>query len=136
MFGLDLLAIGLCGVSHLLIGGLWYGVLFSGPWMSSLRAHQDHLNRLEQCRWCLLVLLVTCGLVMGTLLAWVLTILGVASCRGGALCGLLVWAGVAIPLGVHDVFFERKTMGYLLMSSGFHGVSLISMGILLTLLQN
>jgi len=123
------LAVALAGVAAMVIGGLWYGLLFAKPWQRAAGVTDEQLKTGAPLAYGLSLLL---ALVMAVVLAPFIAGGGVVF---GLFAGLAVGLGwVAASLGM-IVLFERRPFAYWAVNAGYAVVSYTAMGAIIGALQ-
>ena len=123
------LAVALAGVAAMVIGGLWYGLLFAKPWQRAAGVTDEQLKTGAPLAYGLSLLL---ALVMAVVLAPFIAGGGVVF---GLFAGLAVGLGwVAASLGMITLF-ERRPFGYWAVNAGYAVVSYTAMGAIIGALQ-
>jgi Protein of unknown function (DUF1761) len=123
------LGVVVAGVTAMVIGGLWYALLFAKAWQRAAGVTDEQLTRNAPLAY-----------VGSLLLAFVMAlVLAPFIAHGGVVFGL--FAGVAVGLGwVAASFgmvtlFERRPLRYWLVNAGYAVVSYATMGAILGAFQ-
>lgn len=100
------LAVLVCAIAYWLLGALWYGVLFTRPWMAL-----EHMT-MEQARSVNLVLAYTITFVLnlpiGFVLAHLCTWRNADTAARGAAIGVLLWVGIVGPITFTTSIYEIR----------------------------
>lgn len=123
------LAVLLAGGAAMLIGGLWYGLLFAAPWQRAAGVTDEQLKKGAPLAYGVSLLL---ALVMAVVLAPFIAGGGVVF---GLFAGLAVGLGwVAASLGMITLF-ERRPFAYWAVNAGYAIVAYTAMGAIIGALQ-
>ena len=126
------LAVIVAGLSGFVVGGLWYGPLFSKPWMTANNFTLDDLKRDFSPIKAYGTALV-CSLVAAYALAAVLGS-GIDP-MNGAWIGLLVGLAWVATSFATSYAFERRSNTLLMINAGYHVIEFAVMGAIIGLLQ-
>ena len=103
---LNYLAIVIAAVVAFGVGALWYGVLFSRPWLAAVGKTEAQI-RANATPVPYAVSLVA-NVVMAVILSALMHSLGQATVAGGLALGGLMWLGFAMPtLAVNNAFAQQ-----------------------------
>ena len=123
------LAVVVCAVVYWLLGGLWYGLLFSRPWM----ALENMTEAQAQSMNVALPYLVT--FILNLLIAYVLAQLCLwrnANTAGrGAAIGVLLWIGIVAPITYTTYMYEMRPKELFAINEFYPLVGLCLMGAIL-----
>jgi hypothetical protein len=102
-------------VVAMVIGGLWYGPLFSKSWMGYIGKTQEEL-RAQGGLGYLFALLgsFATAIVMSYVTQWA----GAEGFGEGALVGIVMWAGFLVSTQVTGSVFEGRPYGLIMINSG------------------
>jgi hypothetical protein len=119
-------AVIVCAVVYWLIGGLWYGFLFTKPWMVLEGDAPNHVNPI-------LPYIVT--FVLNLLIAFVLAQVCIwrnanTAARGAAI-GVLLWLGVVGPITLTTAMYEGRPLELFAINEFYPLVGLCLMGAIL-----
>ncbi|MFC3713334.1 DUF1761 domain-containing protein [Sphingoaurantiacus capsulatus] len=126
------LAVLLCGVATLLIGGLWYSpLLFGRAWQRETGLSDDVLASGSMAtRFGLTFLL---GLIAGAVFAMFIgTAMTVAQATAAGAAAGIAW--VAASFGI-NYLFERRSLKLWLINGGYHAVQFTTFGAIIGALQ-
>ena len=121
----NLVAVGLAGVSAFIVGGLWYGVLFAKQWQQLVG-----LSDKEVARGAVRVFggSLVLSLIMALNLAFFIGYQGAAF---GLFAGLAAGIGwVAMAFGV-NYLFERRSIKLYLINAGYNVITFGLMGVII-----
>jgi hypothetical protein len=102
------LAVIVSAVAYWLLGALWYGVLFSRPWMAL-----EHMT-MQQAQSVNLALAYSVTFALNVLIAFVLAHLctwrNANTAARGAAVGVLLWVGIVGPITLTTYTFELRPL--------------------------
>jgi hypothetical protein len=128
----NLLAVLLCGVASLLLGGFWYSpILFAKPWqrlagLSDERAKNGNMAMIFGAAF---VLSLIAAYVFGMFLGQSMPLAGAV---GAGFAAGLCW--VAAAFGI-NYLFERRPLGLWLINGGYHTLQFTFFGLILGLVR-
>jgi hypothetical protein len=128
----NLVAVLVCGVASLLLGGLWYSpVLFGRIWQRSagLSDEQAQSGNMAVIFGLTFLLSVIAAYVFGMFLGKSLPLAGAV---GAGLAAGLCW--VAASFGI-NYLFERRPLSLWLVNGGYHTVQFTAFGLILGLIR-
>jgi hypothetical protein len=119
---LSWLGIAVAAVTAMVIGGLWYGLLFAKPWQRAAGVSDEQLTRNVPLTYVgSLLLAVVMALVLAPFIAG-------GGAAFGAIAGLAVGLGwVAASLGM-IALFERRPVAHWAVNAGYAIVAYTAMG--------
>jgi hypothetical protein len=122
-------AVVVCAVVYWLVGGLWFGFLFSKPWMAL-----EHVTE-EQARSINPVLPYVVSFLLNLLIAYALAQLclwrnATTGARGASL-GILVWIGFVGPITYTTYMYEMRPWQLFAINQFYPLVGLALMGAIL-----
>jgi hypothetical protein len=82
-------------VGGFLLGGLWYGALFTKPWIEAYRFTDEEVEASKSQTPRNFVVYLVCGFVMAAFVGVLVDKLGVAGAIDGVKLGGLLWVGLA-----------------------------------------
>jgi hypothetical protein len=119
-------AVVVCAIVYWLIGGAWYGFIFTKPWMAMEGDAPNHVSPI-------LPYVVT--FVLNLLIAFVLAQVCIwrnANTAGrGAAIGVLLWLGIVGPFALTTAMYEGRPMGLFAINEFYPLVGLCVMGAIL-----
>ena len=122
-------AVVVCAIAYWLIGGLWYGVLFSKPWMALENMTQAQASSMNP------VVPYAITFLLNLLIAFVLAQLCIwrnANNAGrGAAVGTLLWIGIVGPITYTTYMFEMRPKMLFAINEFYPLVGLCIMGAIL-----
>lgn len=123
------LAVVVCAVVYWLIGGLWYGLLFSRPWMAL-----EHISEAQAAAMSP-VLPYIYTFLMNLLIAFVLAQIcawrNANTASRGAAVGTLLWIGIVAPITLTTYVFEMRPKTLFAINEFYPLVGLCVMGAIL-----
>ena len=125
----NFLAVLVAGVIHMVIGFLWYGPLFSKPWMKLVGMTQEQAQG-NPNPTIYLVPFVT-ALIGFYVLALFINAAGMGTLAGGATTGLLAGLGFLAAFSAANYLFSMKPFQLYLIDVGYPVLSLVIAGALL-----
>src|SRR5215469_1647179 len=101
------LAVLVCAVAYWLLGGLWFGLLFTKPWMAL-----EHVTEEQAQASGLTIAPYVISFLLNLLIAYVLSQLclwrnATTAARGAAL-GILLWIGLVGPITGSTYMYEGR----------------------------
>ncbi len=135
-FEINYLAVLVCGIASMVLGYLWYGPLFSVPWMKEMgidRNNQQLMSEMQgKAKWAYPQQFIG-ALIMAYVFAHVLQAFGSDSV-GMALQGALwTWLGFIATVKYGEILWSGKSMKLFFIDSGYHLVQLAIYAIILQL---
>lgn len=129
--GLSWLGALLAGIAFFAVGGVWYGALFSKPWMVAAGVTEEQARESNMAM-----------VFGGTLVLEVIAAVGLAAVIGsdaspgsGLVTGLLIAVLIVVPvLGVMSLY-ERKGVTLWALNAGYNLVGFAIMGAIIGALQ-
>jgi len=132
--GINYLAVLVAAVATYALGMLWYSpVVFGKTWQASQGLTPDQAAAMQRNAGRAYAVTFVCWLLMALAVAILVHRIGVTMLIGGVKLGLVCWAGVAFPIGLSGLMFSGKRTAGFLIETGYQLVSLLGMGIILTL---
>lgn len=137
MVDVNYLAILFCGVSSMVIGALWYGPLFSKPWMKEMGFTKSSMDASKDKGMGMSYGLMFAGsLLMAYILSHALIFakayLGTSGVSAGLTTGFFNWLGFVAPVTLSSVLWEGKSTKLWLINNGYNLASLLVMGVILS----
>lgn len=126
----NFLAVLVAAVANLLLGFLWYGPLFSKPWMKLMGMTRESMQQGGQSPIIYAVPFIG-SLVTSYALALFINATGMGTAMGGAGVGLLAGLGFLAPAMGANALFGQKKFALYLIDTGYPIVSLIIAGVIL-----
>ena len=111
-----------------LLGALWYGVLFSKPYMAleNISAGQTHGN--EALPY---IITFALNMLIAFMLAQICGWRSVNTAGQGAAIGILLWVGIIGPISFTTYMYEMRPMGLFAINEFYSLVGLCLMGAVL-----
>ena len=128
----DLLAVFLCGVASMILGGLWYSpALFGKAWQRGVGLSDEQLagGNMALIYGLAFLLSLAAAYVFGMFLGRDMGLW--PSVGAGAAAGIF-W--VAASFGI-NYLFERRSLGHWLINGGYHALQFTLFGLILGLLS-
>lgn len=125
------LAVLLCGLSSMILGGLWYSpLLFAGPWQRGAGLSSEDLAGANMAMIFGLAFLLSLG-AAAVFAMFLGREMGLwPSVAAGAAAGVF-WVGASFGI---SYLFERRSVSYWLINAGYHSVQFTLFGLILGLM--
>ncbi len=138
MVPVNYLAILVAAVLSMVIGSIWYGPLFGKPWMKMMGMSKESMKNMKPNDMMKLYGIQFVGsLVMAFVLSHALVFaaayLRTSGISAGLQTGFWNWAGFIAPVTLGSVLWEGKSWKLWALNNSYYLVSLMAMGILLSL---
>ena len=131
------LAIVVAAVASMVVGFVWYGVLFKKRWMSLMGITSDSMANMKMTANQAYMWQFVASLVMAYVLAHSLLFtnayLNVGAIQAGVMVGFWNWFGFVAPVTIGIVLWENKPVLLWFLNVSNYLVSLIVMGVILSL---
>src|SRR3989344_4191809 len=131
------LAIVVAAVASMVVGFVWYGVLFKNRWMSLMGITSDSMANMKMTANQAYIWQFVASLVMAYVLAHSLLFanayLNVGAIQAGVMVGFWNWFGFVAPVTIGIVLWENKPWTLWFLNVSNYLVSLIVMGVILSL---
>lgn len=112
---IDWVGIVVATVTAMVVGGIWYGPLFSKSWMGYIGKTREEL----QAQGSLGYLVALLGAFVTAIVMTYVTQWALADGFGeGALVGIVMWAGFTLSTLVTGAVFEGRPWGLIMINSG------------------
>ena len=128
----NLIAVLLCGIASLVLGGIWYSpVLFAKPWQrfAGLSDEQARSGNMVMIFGLAFVLSLIAAYVFGMFLG---TSMPLAGALGAGFSAGLCWVGAAFGI---NYLFERRPLGLWAINAGYHTLQFTLFGLILGLMH-
>jgi hypothetical protein len=128
MPNVNLIAVLLCGVSSLVLGGIWYSpMLFAKPWqrLSGVTDEQAKGGNMALIFGTTFVLSLIAAYVFGMFLGQTMPLAGAV---GAGFAAGLCWVGASFGI---SYLFEHRPLGLWLINSGYHTLQFTLFGLIL-----
>jgi Protein of unknown function (DUF1761) len=122
-------AVFVAALAYWMLGALWYGVLFTKPWMALEQMTVERMQSMNP------VIPYVISFVLDLLIAFVLAQLCTwrnanTAARGAAL-GILLWIGLVGPVAYTNYMFEMRPMQLFAINEFYSLAGLFLMGLIL-----
>jgi len=135
-FHINYLAVLVAAIASFAIGGLWYSpVLFAKQWVNAHGYSEEQVKEMQKGAGKAYSVSVVCQVLIALAVAVLLSYLHFSSWIQGLKLGVLLWAGLAFPLGLMATMFTDKKMAVFWIDTGYQLVYLILMGVVITVWQ-
>lgn len=118
-------------VVTMVLGFLWYSVLFGNAWVKQLGKKKEEMSGGVGLTYGLTALTALIG---SWVLALLLTMADETTIASGLLAGLLIGIAVSVKIGM-NYLFEKRPLGLYLITIGYHLVSFLIAGLLIGAIQ-
>lgn len=127
------LAVGVAAVAVFLIGGVWYTALFGKLWQRLNGFSDEKVKQMQAARPPAMFfgLMLASYFVMAAVMAIVFNAFGVRHPLTGVAVGLMLWGGVALPIGVTAWLPSDKPLLLFVIDWAYQFVILLSSGAIL-----
>jgi hypothetical protein len=130
------LAVVVAAVASFILGGLWYSVLFSKPWMRLSGITQEQIDAGAGNMALNYAGAFVMYLIAVAVLALVMQAAGVVGAGQGLLLGLLIGAGIVATVSFNNyVVFGGRPLGLFLIDYGYPVTALALSGVILGVWQ-
>ncbi|HSB12708.1 MAG TPA: DUF1761 domain-containing protein [Blastocatellia bacterium] len=119
-----------------LLGGLWYSpLLFAKMWVNAHGYTEDKVKEMQKGATKAYAVSVLCLLLIALAMAALVGYLHLIRMDQGLKLGLLVWGGLAFPLGLMANMYSDKRITTLIIDTAYQLVYMLIMGTVLTVWQ-
>ena len=123
-------------VSSMVVGFLWYGLIFKDRWMALMGITPDSMKSMKMTANQAYAIQFVASLLMACVLSKVLFFNLYLSLDGamlGASVGFWAWLGFVVPVTLGIVLWEGKPWKLWLINASHYLVTLVVMGVILSL---
>lgn len=121
-------AILVAAIVSMVIGAIWYSVLFGKKWMELMDIGPKRMEELKQkARWSYVWNFLAL-LVMAFVLAHIVDYTGATTWTAGMQAGFWLWLGFIATVSLGAVLWEGKSWSLYFINAGYHLVELLVMG--------
>jgi ABC-type nickel/cobalt efflux system permease component RcnA len=135
LWGVNYLAVLVCGVIYFILGGLWYAAVFAKPWTTALQFTPEEETAQKKRFPVALVTHFIAGLLSSYAIAVLILYLGITRFRGGFALGLLLWVGFGLTISFISMMFERRPKNVFYVHAGFYLVAFLVLSVILAVWQ-
>ncbi len=131
--GINFVAVVVTAVITMVIGGLWYSVIFGKQWMALAGIKMTEKDKAEMKKKAGPAYLMgfVVALVSSFVLALVITLANAVTILDGVLVGVLVWFGFVATVHIGSVLWERKSWKLFFINTMYSLVTLVISGAIL-----
>jgi uncharacterized protein DUF1761 len=124
------LAIAVSVIPNFVIGGIWYSpLLFVKPWLKMSGIDKQVFDAgLPKALLGDLFSAIAIALVLNQVMRWS----GAIGLGSGLLVSVFVWVGFVVSVLITQVTYERRPFAFFAISAGYRFVTLIAMGVILS----
>jgi hypothetical protein len=136
-FDINLWAVLVCGVASMIFGFLWYGPLFSKPWMKEMGWDPNDTQRMEQMKKAASTAYPQAfvgALLMAYVFAHILEAFGSDSVGIAMQGALWTWLGLVVPVKYSDKLWGGKSFTLFFIDTGYYLVQLLVFAVILQLM--
>jgi len=123
------LAVAVCAIVYWLIGGLWYAVLFSKPWMALEHRTAEEASSVSPILPYVITFLL--DLLIAFVLAQICIWRNANTASRGAAIGVLLWLGIVGPITFTTYMYELRSNQLFAINEFYPLVGLCVMGAIL-----
>jgi hypothetical protein len=128
---INYVAVVVCAVVYWLLGGLWYGLLFSKQWMALENMTEAQARSMNPVLPYIITLVL--NLLMAFVLAQICSWRNANTAGRGAAIGVLLWAGIVGPITYTTYMYEMRPKELFAINEFYPLVGLCLMGAILGL---
>ena len=130
MMELNYFAVGAGAVIMMVLGALWYGPLFTKPWLVAMGKSMEEIQAQGGMAGAYAISFAG-ALAASFVMALVISGSGVDNIIGGALTGALLWLGFVATSSLGSVVFEGRSVTLYMINNGYHLVGYTIVGALM-----
>ena len=128
---INYLAVLVAAVASMVIGGLWYSVLFGKQWMKLMGFKAEDMSKMKTTAKQSYAIGFLSSLVMSYVLAHFVDYTGSMTVVAGLQLGFWVWLGFTATLQLGSVLWEGKSWRLFFLNTAHSLVSLLAMAVIL-----
>ena len=126
-----IIGISLATIFRMLLGMAWYSQGAFGPaWIKSIKISAKDIKQ-KDAQIALLGGLIT-SIIISAMLSCLVTRLAIQSVVSGFLLGLSVWFGFVATNGIGGILWEKKSLQWFVITTGYECVAYALSGIIIT----
>lgn len=130
--GVNFVAVVVCVVAAIIVGFVWYSKpLFLSPWLAAIGKGPEFAQQAKPVNY---VITIIAAFVEALFLAVLMGVMGDKSLAAGLQAGLMVWLGFVATTSASNAAFAGRSWAGWAIEAGNHLVTLLLMGVILTLL--
>ncbi len=123
-------------IVNMAIGFAWYSKsLFGKAWMRELGLTDATLEGMKNSMGKVYALMVLASFVIAFVLAHVINTFDAVTWMDGVMTGFWMWLGFIATTSLNPILWEKKSWTLFGINAGYYLVSLVIMGVILTLWQ-
>lgn len=123
----------------MVVGFVWYGPLFSKPWMKEMGYTEESLKKDQANMGKTYAISFVLALLTGYILTHVMTFseafYGYPIVQTGLTSALWMWLGFVMPVQATEVLFGGKTFKLFAINTGYQLASMLAMGAVIGLMM-
>lgn len=124
------LAVVVCAIVYWLLGAVWFGVLFTKPWMALEGITEAQAKSMPHPVAPYIVSFLL-NLVIAFVLAQICAWRNATTAARGASVGVLLWLGIVCPVTLTTNLYEMRPANLFFINEGYVLVGLLVMGAIL-----
>jgi len=121
-FSIDLVPVLVAGLAAFIIGGIWYGPLFGRAWSQAVGVDPETINP------AVYGIGFVCYVLLAGAVSAVVNWSAVSTVLDGLIVGAVLWAGIAVALGVNATLFSARSRTALWIDGLFQLVAFLAVG--------
>ena len=116
-------------LANMILGALWYSVLFGKAWMKAMGYKKEDLSGQNKA----MLLAIVTAVIYALALNFIVANIGVDTIFKAVILAVIVWVGFIVPYALLGVAYEQRKMKVFLISTGYQGAGLVIMSILIVM---
>lgn len=129
MFDINYLAVLVAAVASMIIGFVWYGVLFKNAWIKAMKLKEGELDM--ERPWVPYLISFITSTLLAAAFSMIFNVFPVTSLAGAALVALIMWVGfVALVMGRNYAYANKSTKLYAI-DAGYVLVEMIAIALII-----
>ena len=126
------LAVVVSAVVYFVIGGLWFGAIFSQAWLSAVGKSMEELQRTTMPEGALYTLAFIAALILSYTLNWLLQRGGKQGANEGIKLALGLWIGIVATTAGPIFMFSGASLRLFLLDTGYPLLAMIITGAIIS----
>ncbi|MFA6089459.1 MAG: DUF1761 domain-containing protein [Candidatus Woesearchaeota archaeon] len=129
---MNMLIVAVSTVITMLIGALWYMILFREPWMKASGMSEEKMQAMmKKGMWMNYFFALVAAFVLNYIMAYLIDMLKITTVSGGLMLGFVTWLGFSVTTSINAINWEGRPMSlYFINIFQYFVVFLVSSGIL------
>lgn len=129
--GINWIAVVVCSVVGFMVGGAWYGALFTKKWIAAYRFTEEEVAAAQKVGARTFVVYLAAGVVMAAAMAMLFNNLGVASLTEGVQVAFFLWIGFVTMIHLVQHFAGNYEPAAYFIDASYQLIWFLSMGAIL-----